>query len=71
MINSKQQAAIAANIKKARSNSGLTQAQLADKADLNKNYYARLERGDSLPSLDSLYRITKALKIESSDILPF
>lgn len=71
MINSKQQSVIAANLKKARDKSGLTQAQLANKADLNKNYYARLERGDSLPSLDSLYRITKALKINSSDILPF
>lgn len=62
---------IGQNIKKARKKSGLTQIEVANKAELHPNYYARVERGEVLPSMDVLERIIKALKVKSSDILPF
>lgn len=59
------------NIKKARKKAGLTQAQSAEKAGIHTNYFARVERGEENPSFDILEKIAKALKIKSSDILPF
>jgi len=49
----------------------LTQAEVANKAEINSNYYARIERGEEQPALDTLYDILKVLKVKSSDILPF
>lgn len=59
------------NIKKARQKSGLTQFEVAQKADIHANYYARIERGEVNPSVEILEAIAKALKVKSSDILPF
>lgn len=59
------------NIKKARTKAGLTQAQVAEKAGIHFNYYARVERGEVNPSVDIVENIAKALKVKSSDILPF
>ena len=59
------------NIKKARKKVGLTQAQAAEKAGIHTNYFARVERGEENPSFEILEKIAKALKIKSSEILPF
>lgn len=59
------------NIKKARQKSKLTQAELAEKAGIHTNYYARLERGEVNPSMEIVENIAKALKVKSSDIMPF
>ncbi len=59
------------NIKKARDKTGLTQAQVADKAGIHVNYFARIERGEENPSVEILESIAKALKVKSSEILPF
>lgn len=59
------------NIKKARQKAKLTQSELAEKAGIHTNYYARLERGEVNPSMEIVENIAKALKVKSSDILPF
>lgn len=59
------------NIKKARTRAKLTQAEVAQKADVHVNYYARIERGEVNPSIEILESIAKALKVKSSEILPF
>ena len=59
------------NIKIARSKSDLTQQQVADKAKMHVNYYARIERGGENPSYEALEKIVKALGIKSSEVLPF
>lgn len=59
------------NIKKARIKAKLTQAEVAQKADVHVNYYARIERGEVNPSIEILENIAKALKVKSSEILPF
>jgi transcriptional regulator with XRE-family HTH domain len=62
---------IGEKIKQARQQQVLTQAEVAEKADLNTNYYARVERGDATATIETLQKIAQALKVKSSDILPF
>lgn len=54
-----------------RAHKGLTQAVVAKRTGTNTNYYAKLERGESMPSLKMLEKIVKALGVKSSDVLPF
>lgn len=55
----------------ARRQKGLTQAEVAKRAGTNVNYYAKLERGEAVPSLKMLEKMLKALGVQSSDVLPF
>jgi transcriptional regulator with XRE-family HTH domain len=48
---------------------GLTQEQLAERSGFSTNYIARLEIGSSIPSLSTLNRLSKALRIEIQDLL--
>ncbi len=59
------------NIRIVRSKMGLTQKQVADKAKMHVNYYARIERGEENPSYEALEKIIKALEVKSSEVLPF
>jgi len=56
------------NLRKQREKIRLTQLEVAKKAGLDVNYYARIERGLGNPSYVKLYSIMKALKIESLKI---
>jgi transcriptional regulator with XRE-family HTH domain len=62
---------IASRIKQIRHRKSLTQVEVAKKAGISTNYYARLERGEVKPSVETLEKITRALKVKSSDVLPF
>ncbi len=56
---------------KARKAVGLTQLEVAKKVGTDVTYYAKLERGESVPSLKMLEKVLKVLKLKSSDVLPF
>ncbi len=56
-------------LRRVREQAGLTQADVAEKADLHANYYARIERGEENPTFEKLQSIMKALKIKSLDLL--
>ena len=56
---------IGLKLKVAREKSGLTQAQVAEKAKLNVNYYAQIERGEVNTTFEKLESIMKALGIKS------
>ncbi len=62
---------IGRRLQQARQRKELTQAEVAKRAGTNTNYYAKLERGEAVPSLKMLEKIIKALSIKSSDVLPF
>ena len=62
---------IGRKLQQARRHKGLTQSEVAEKAGTNVNYYAKLERGESVPSLKMLEKIIKVLGVKSSDVLPF
>lgn len=62
---------IGKKLKEARKKIGLTQEDVAKKAAISINYYARIERDEENPTLETLERVLKALKLKSSDVLPF
>lgn len=45
----------------ARKNAGLTQQELAERIGANKGYISRLERGLTIPTVSTLYRIASAM----------
>jgi transcriptional regulator with XRE-family HTH domain len=55
-------------LKEARKKVGLTQAEVAEAAEVNTNYYARIERGEENPSFEKLNRIMKVLKMKTLSI---
>ncbi len=59
------------NLRIARDKTKLTQKQVADKASIHVNYYARIERGEENPSYEAIEKIIKALKIKAAEVLPF
>lgn len=70
-MSGKLSAQIGKGLHAARTRKGLTQIEVAKKAGTNVNYYAKLERGESVPSLKMLEKIIKVLGVKSSDVLPF
>lgn len=55
---------IVAQIKEARENSKLTQADVAKQARLTETFYAMTERGETNPSIAKLNRILKVLNLK-------
>lgn len=62
---------IGKKLKEIRLAKGLTQAELAKRADMNMNYYAKIERGEVKPAPEAYEKIAKALKVTAADIFPF
>ena len=53
----------------ARKKKGLTQAEVAKKAGMHANTYAKIERGINKPSPESIKALVKVLGIDSSKVL--
>jgi len=70
-MESKRTRLIGQNLKQARENANLTQLELANKAKIHVNYYARIERGETEASMDTLNNLVNALHIKFSDIINF
>ncbi len=51
------------NIKRIRKEKGMSQQEVAEKADMLTPTYSRLERGGSTPGLASMVRIAEALEV--------
>jgi len=62
---------IASKLRQIRLKKGLKQIEVAEKAGLNGNYYARVERGEAIPTVVTLKKILLALKVKSSEVLTF
>lgn len=62
---------MADKIKQLRIKKQMTQTETAIQADIDPSYYPRIERGESNITLETLFKLVKALKVKSSDILPF
>ena len=62
---------IGKKLKEFRLKLGLKQLDVAKKADISGNYYARIERDEENPTIETLEKILKVLKVKSGDILPF
>jgi transcriptional regulator with XRE-family HTH domain len=60
----------AAKLKELRSTRGMTQADLAQKADISATYVSELENADSTPGIDLLDRLARALGVDAAELLP-
>ena len=65
------QIALGKRIQGLRQKAGITQQQLAEKADLSIKYLGEIERGLANPSLSSLVNLAAALEITLPEILEF
>lgn len=68
---SKTRQKIAKELKSVRIKKGLRQEDVAEKAGINSNYYAKVERGEATPTVITLKKILKALGVKSSKVLSF
>lgn len=58
-------------VKYFRQLSRLTQAQLAEKADLSVNYVSEIETGMASPTLKTLLKLAQALNVEIEELFNF
>ncbi len=56
---------IAKKLREAREKMNLTQEEVAKKAKISVNYYARIERGEEMPAFKRLQALQKVLNIKS------
>ncbi|MCP4098766.1 MAG: helix-turn-helix transcriptional regulator [Planctomycetaceae bacterium] len=59
----------AANLKRCRKAKGLSQEDLAHRAELDRTYISALERCVYAASIDVVARIAKVLEVKPSDLL--
>jgi transcriptional regulator with XRE-family HTH domain len=62
---------ISENLSRIRKEQRYTQREVAELAGLNPNYYAKVERGDGMPSLKTIHKLAKALKVTATEIVGF
>ena len=60
-----------AKLQRTRKSKGVTQEELAFKMSIDRTYIGMIERGERNPTIRTLYKIAKALKVDSSELLPF
>lgn len=61
--------AFGAVLRSIRTDRGLSQEELAFKADIHRNYVGLLERGVRQPSLATIFYIADALNLPASDLV--
>jgi len=59
------------NLKKIRLSAGLSQEDLAHKADSVLSQIGRIERGERAPNILTVKRIAEALEVKESDLFSF
>lgn len=58
-------------MQKTRQASGVTQEELAARLGMHRTYIGLIERGERNPTIRTLYKISKALKVTADKLLPF
>lgn len=62
--------AIGVKLQAARKAKHYTQQEVADKVKLTPNYYATLEQGATIASVETFYEIFEVLEVKASEIFP-
>lgn len=70
-VNPRTQKQIGDNLRQARERKNLSQEDAAKAAKISVTYYAGIERGEENPTITVIESICKALRVKSSEILPF
>lgn len=60
---------VARNLRRIRHARGLSQEELAARADLNRNYVGLLEREEHAATLDTLEKLAAVLEIDAAELL--
>jgi len=60
---------LANNIRAVRSKQGLSQRVLSERSGLDRTYIGKIERGERVPSLETIYKIAKTIQIEPFELL--
>lgn len=55
---------VAKNLRRLRRAKGLSQEELADRADINRNYVGMLEREQHAATIDMLEKLAKVLDVD-------
>lgn len=58
-------------LQKVRKSQGISQEELASRLSMHRNYVGMVERGERNPTIRTLYKLAKALKVNASELLPF
>jgi transcriptional regulator with XRE-family HTH domain len=58
-------------IRKVRNEKGISQEELANEADIPLSQIGRIERGETNPTISSLFVISQALDIELKNLVDF
>lgn len=58
-------------MQKVRKAQQISQEELASKLSMHRTYIGMIERGERNPTIRTLYKIAKALQVNSSELLPF
>ena len=66
---SQQRRILGESLRVRRKQAGLSQEQLAEKAELHPKYVSEVERGNKTISLDALCRIARALRTRVRDLV--
>jgi transcriptional regulator with XRE-family HTH domain len=56
-------------LRRVRREAGLSQEQVAFRANLDRSYVSQLENSHKSPTVDVLFRLCDALNVKASDIL--
>ncbi len=56
-------------IQKARREQNISQERLAHKAEIERSYMGRIERGESNPPIYTVHKILKALGIPATELI--
>ncbi|TAL04288.1 MAG: XRE family transcriptional regulator [Rhodospirillaceae bacterium] len=59
----------AANLRRLRSDRGLSQEELAHEADVNRTYMSKLEKAGSYVGLEIIAKLAKVLDVEPAELL--
>ena len=65
------QTAFGNNLRKYRAMSGKNQEEFAFSADMSAAYLSELERGEKCPTIDTVYKISRALHITIAELIDF
>ena len=60
---------IGARVRHHRKQNGLSQEELAERAETSRVYISNIERGEAVPSLEVLLSIANALSVSADDLL--
>ncbi len=63
-----QRAAFGARVRELRRGAGLSQEELAHRAELDRSYVGQVERGERNISLDNIHRIADALSVAAREL---